>query len=83
MCTVFRSPGKLGATIPGLIIVMGVMCPIFFNVNFLGWFRWFLPPYYYLNAITRADYILYMALYSVCSYILAYVLNILLNRNER
>lgn len=78
MCTVFRSPGRLGALIPALLIVMGVMCPIFFNVNFLGWFRWLLPPYYYLNAITSADYIVYMAVYSVCAYILAYLLNIFL-----
>ena len=83
MCTVFRSPGKLGSAIPGFLIIMVVMCPIFFNVNFLGWLRWFLPPYYYLNAITNADYIYYMAVYSACSYILAYLLNILFNRNER
>lgn len=83
MCTIFRSPGKLGTSIPGLLIVMVIMCPIFFNVNFLGWFRWFLPPYYYLNAITRFDYILYMLIYSVCTHIIAYGLNILLNRKER
>ncbi len=83
LCILFRSAGRLGACIPFLTIVMLVLCPIFFSINYLEEIRMLLPPWYYLNAVTDSGYIAKMAMYSVCSYVIAFILNIILNRNER
>lgn len=83
LCILFRSAGRLGACIPFLTIVMLVLCPIFFSINYLSEVRMLLPPWYYLNAVTDSGYIVQMAIYSVCTYTIAFVLNILLNRKER
>lgn len=83
LCTVFRSAGRLGAAMPFFIIIMLVLCPVFFNVKFLFSVRFLLPPHYYLNAVTDTDYLIYMALYAACAYALAYILNIILNSKGR
>jgi len=48
LCVVFRSPGKLGATVPALLILMLVFSPIFFGGSELRFLRLCLPSHYYL-----------------------------------
>lgn len=83
LCVLFRSPGKLGATIPGLLIIMLVLSPIFFSGNQLMFIRLCLPPYYYLQSTYDNSYYLYMIYYCAGAYGLAFILNIMLNRNPR
>ncbi len=80
LCTLFRSPGKLGATIPGLIIIMLVLSPIFFNGTELRPIRLCLPPYYYLQSTYNNDYYIYSLVYCIVAYGLAFVLNFIMNK---
>ncbi len=80
LCVVFRSPGKLGVAIPGLIIIMLVLSPIFFNGNELRPIRLCLPSYYYLKGTYNNDYFTYSLIYCVGAYMLAFVLNIIKNK---
>ena len=82
MCIIFRSPGKLGASIPGIIILTLVLSPVFFNGTELKFIRLCLPAYYYLQATYNNSYFVYMVYYIVGSYGLAFVLNIILNGNR-
>jgi len=75
LCLFFRSPGKLGALIPGIIIAMLVLSPIFFNVKVLRPIRLMLPTYYYLHAIYNTSYYLYSLLYIAVLYLLIFVVN--------
>lgn len=75
LCVLFRSAGNLGAVIPFFMISMLVLCPIFFNVNFFLGLRMIFPPHYYLNAVANPMYILYMVLYSLVMFVLAFILN--------
>lgn len=72
----FKSPGKFGAVIPGILIVMLVLSPIFFKLNVLKPIRLMLPTYYYLNVIYNSRYYLYMIIYCVAVYTVAFLLNI-------
>lgn len=83
LCTLFSSAGKLGATIPFFMIVMIVLCPIIFNLNFLKPIQHMLPPYYYLLSLYNDNYIFYMICYCVCVYVLAYILNLILANSKR
>lgn len=83
LCTLFRTAGKLGATIPFFMIIMLVVCPIFFSVNFGEKIRLLFPVYYYLRAVYDGVYLIYMLLYSLITYSMAYLLNLLLNVKER
>ena len=75
LCSVFKSPGKLGAAIGGIVIVMMVLCPIFFNVWELKFIKLLLPTYYYLNSVFMPEYVLYTVIYCVVMFATAYVIN--------
>ena len=71
----FRSAGKLGATLPFFIIVMLSICPIFFNMKILPWVRILLPPNLYLHAVNEPKYLIYSVFYILCVYALAIICN--------
>ena len=75
LCLFFRSPGRLGALIPGIIIAMLVLSPIFFNVKVLRPIRLMLPTHYYLHSIYNTSYYIYMLMYIAVIYLLIFVVN--------
>lgn len=82
LCVLFRSPSKLGAAIPFFMILMLALCPVFFNFNVLKPVQFALPPYYYLNSVYNHTYIIYMVLYCIIIYVLAFVLNHITNLKD-
>lgn len=83
LCVLFRSSGKLGASIPFFIITTLVLCPIFFNLNILKPVRFILPVFYYLQSLYDKKYMIYFVIYCLCLYGTAYVLNQALNIRDR
>ncbi len=75
LTTLFRSAGKFGAVIPGIIIIMLVLSPIFFNMKVLRPVRLMLPTYYYLQSIYNTEYYLYTIIYCIATYFIGFVLN--------
>lgn len=65
ICLSFKNVTLAGALIPPFIILMLVMCPIFFNVKFVVWPKYLLPPYYYLMGIHNPEYNFYCIIYSL------------------
>lgn len=64
----------LGTMIPLAVIVMLLVCPVFFDLGALRMAQFLFPPTYYINAVYNSDYVLYMLLYTVicgCLYWLA------------
>ena len=78
-CLVFsltmKSYGKLGAIIPGLIIVMLILSPIFFNLKVLLPLRLMIPTHYYLYSIYNHNYYVYTIIYCIVVYSVCFVLN--------
>lgn len=83
LCVVFRSSGRLGASIPFFVILTLVLCPIFFNLNILKPIRFMLPTFYYLQALYNEKFMLYFVIYCLCLYSIAYILNQGLNFRDR
>ena len=79
MCLIFRSSGKLGATVPALLIAMLVLSPIFFNIQVLKPVSMLLPTYYYLNSVYNATYCVYFIVYTIGIYTLCIVFNHVFN----
>ena len=63
----------LGALMPVLAVAMIVVCPVFLNIP-VPVAGYLLPPYYYLNAIYDASWLLYMLIYAVIIYTFDYAL---------
>lgn len=82
-CTVFSSPAKLGATLPGIMIVSLIMSPIFFTLKVLRPVRLMLPTYYYLMSVHNARYYLYGLIYCVVIYGAVLLLNTVKNGSPR
>ena len=58
----------IGTLIPVLIVVMLLICPVFFDLGVLRMYQFLLPPTYYINAAVNPMYIVYMVLYTLlCS----------------
>ncbi len=74
-CIIFRSPGKLGATIPGVMILLLALSPIFFNLKVLRPVRLMLPTYYYLQSIYNSQYNLFALFYSIGIFAVVFLLN--------
>lgn len=76
LCTLltvlFRRSAIFAGVIPLLIIVMLVLCPVFFNLKVLPALRYALPPYHYLMSVYNIEHIWYMVLYGVCGFGIAY-----------
>lgn len=75
MCTLFRSPGGLGAALPFFIIFMLVLCPVFLELPVLEPIKLMLPPTMYLRACVNPLYLLYLGIYIVCIYGAAFIVN--------
>lgn len=75
--SLFKNPGKFGAIIPGLIILMIVLSPIFFNFKMFGMLRVLLPTHYYLNTIYNPMYIVKSLIYCFCTYFILFVINLI------
>lgn len=54
----------LATLLPLLVVVMLVVCPVFFDLAALRSFQYLLPPTYYVNAVYNIKYLGYMALYT-------------------
>ncbi len=63
----------LGAVIPVLIVLMIALCPVFFNVNALRAISYFLPPFYYLNAVHNVNFIPPMLVCTLAVYTFFYL----------
>lgn len=61
----FHSIKVIGALIPVLIVVMLLICPVFFDFGALRYYQFLFPPTYYINAAVNPQYILYMAVYTL------------------
>jgi len=70
-CAVFRSVGKFGALIPGLLLAALVLSPIFFDLPVWEGVRMLLPTYAYLQSIYEPTYLWSMLFYCVIAYTLA------------
>lgn len=78
----FKSPGKFGAIIPGILIIMLVLSPIFINLKILKPIRMMLPTHYYLNVIYNSDYYLSMIIYCAAVYAAAFLLNLIKTKED-
>lgn len=74
-CMLFRSPARLGALIPGIIIITIVLSPIFFNLKILKPMRLLLPTHYYIYSVSDISYMRYTVLYIIGVYAAAYLIN--------
>ena len=83
LCVVFRSAGRLGASIPFFVIVTLVLCPIFFNLNVLKPVKFMLPTFYYLQSLYNKEFMLYFVIYCAGVYGVAFLLNEILNFRDR
>ena len=54
----------LGTLLPLLIVIMLLVCPVFFDFGPLRPFQYLFPPTYFVNALYNAKYIWYTAGYS-------------------
>ncbi len=75
LCVCIKSPGKLGALIPGIMIAALALSPIFFELAGVKIFSMLLPTYYYLYSVFDAMYYLYSIVYSIAIYIVAIAVN--------
>ena len=55
----------VGTALPLLIVVMLVICPVFFDLGPLRKFQYIFPPMYYINAVQSNRFMLLMAGYSI------------------
>lgn len=82
LCSLFRSPGKLGALIPGIMIASLALSPIFFDVTALKPLNLMLPTYYYLYSVYDASYYVYALIYGLVIYSIAIALNGVLSKHK-
>ena len=75
LCTVFRSHGKLGAFLPGIMIASLVLSPIFFDITTLKPISLLLPTHYYLYSVYDSRYCLYAIIYCAITYSISIILN--------
>lgn len=73
---------RLGTSIPILMLLMFVLCPVFFAVKSLKWFQYLLPPFYYLNSIHNDFYLFRMLLYCVSAVIVDFILEKLIQKKQ-
>lgn len=81
--TVRRLCGKMtavGVALPLLVVVMLVICPVFFDLGEVRMVQYIFPPTYYINAITSNRYLLLMAVYALILLIVYYLLGKVLRR---
>ena len=83
-CMVIRRLcGKItavGVVLPLLVVVMLVVCPVFFDLNRMLIIQQFFPPTYYINAMASNRALLYMGVYALVMGVLYYLLGKVLHR---
>ncbi len=62
LCGTIRA---LGALLPLLVVVMLLICPVFFDLGKLRQLQYLFPPTYYINAVHNSRYYLYMLVHTV------------------
>lgn len=80
ICSVFKSYGKLGAVIPGIMIVSLVLSPIFFSLKILKPLRLLIPSHYYLYSVYNSKYYLYTVIYIIIMTVAGVILNSIIKR---
>ena len=55
----------LGTLLPLLIVVMLVVCPVFFDLGVLRQLQYLFPPTYFINAAYNDKFLLYMPVYTL------------------
>lgn len=61
-------------TIPLLIVIMIVICPVFVDFRSISIIQHLFPPTYYINAAHNNSYVLYMLVYSLVCALLCFAL---------
>ena len=57
----------LGTLLPLLVVVMLVVCPVFFDLGQLRTAQYLLPPTYYINGVYSNAYLAYMVLHTAAT----------------
>lgn len=70
----------LGTVLPLLIVVMLVVCPVFFDLRELRSLQYIFPPTYYINAQYSDRFLLLMGVYSLVLLLIYYLTGKLLRR---
>ena len=73
--SIFRNIKLFCAALPALIIIISVVCPVFFNLKQVRGLSFLFPPTYYINAPLGGSYLLYLALFSAACLLLTFVLD--------
>lgn len=71
---VCRSIKALVSILPIFIIIMFVLCPVFFDLRSKLAFQLLLPPTYFINASYDKNYLLYMVIYSIVCIALSFII---------
>ncbi len=75
LAMLFKSSGRLGAALPGLIILMLVFSPIFITLPKFKLIGMLFPGYYYLNGVYDTKFVLYMLIYALTTTATAVILS--------
>ena len=62
---ILSSISAIGTALSLLVVVMLVLCPVFFDLGRLRSFQYLLPPTYYINAVRSDRFMLLMIAYSM------------------
>lgn len=73
---------RLGTSIPLLMLLMFVLCPVFFAVKSLKGIQYLLPPFYYLNSIHNDFYFYRMLVYCAVLIVVDSVLEKLMQEKQ-
>ena len=71
----------MGVLLPLLVVVMLLVCPVFFDLAMFRSLQYLFPPTYYVNAIYNTKYLLFMVLHTAGSFFLYALCGLL--RRER
>ena len=70
----------IGMLVPFAILLMIVLCPVFFDLRSAGAVRGILPPFYYLKALYDPGYLMNMVIYLAAGSFACVMLNLAKNR---
>lgn len=70
----------LGTALPLLIVVMLVVCPVFFDLGMLRQVQYLFPPTYYINAQYSNHFLMLMGIYSIALWLIYFLIGRILHR---
>jgi ABC-2 type transport system permease protein len=70
----------LSTLMPLLVVVMLLVCPVFFDLGALRQMQYLFPPTYYINAVHNEVYLLYMLIYTLIAAAVYYLAGWILRR---